>query len=249
MKYYGMTDKGKVRATNQDNYVIARNQNGDIFAIVCDGIGGNKGGDVASRMVVNYFSIAFSETEAFTSSDEAKEFINTGVKEINRQIFEAGKQREDLRGMGTTLVGAMITKVGMFIVNVGDSRAYGYDENGFRHLTIDHSLVNDMIMHGELTREQAKDFPRRNVLTNAIGVWETVRCDVDTHHEHFRSILLCSDGLHSYVDEKKIRQIVAGKTNDPSLRARRLMKAALDAGGFDNVTVVLITMEEGDYYG
>ena len=103
-----------------------------------------------------------------------------------------------------------------------------------------------MLMHGELTPEEAENYPRKNVLTNAVGVWESVRCDIDLHLEQMDGILLCSDGLHSYVDEKEIRAIVLNTDNDPSLRSRRLIKASLDAGGMDNVTVILIDLEEGE---
>ena len=247
MKYYGMTDKGKMRKTNQDSYVIAHNGAGDIFALVCDGIGGNLGGDVASRMAVNYFSVAFSENNGFADQEEAKEWLRNGVKEVNRQIYETGQNKRSLRGMGTTLCGAMITKIGRFIINVGDSRCYSFRNNGeFRQLTTDHSLVNDMIMHGELTPEEAKTFPRKNVLTNAVGVWESVRSDIDVHQEDMNGLLLCSDGLSTYVDERRIRSIVLNRELDPALRSRKLVKAALDAGGFDNVTVILIDLEEGD---
>ncbi len=247
MKYYGMTDKGKIRKTNQDSYVIAYNQAGDIFAIVCDGIGGNLGGDVASRMAVNYFSVAFSETNGFASAKEAKAFIQDAIKNANEQIYSLGQERPDLRGMGTTFCGAMITSVGRFIVNVGDSRAYSFQKNGdFRQMTMDHTLVNDMIMHGQLTREEAKTYPKKNVLTNALGVWATVRSDIDTHLEDMDGILLCSDGLHSYVPEATIRSIVLSQEFDPALRSRKLVKASLDAGGFDNVTVILIDLEGGE---
>lgn len=247
MKYYGMTDKGKMRKTNQDSYVIACNEAGDVFALVCDGIGGNLGGDVASRMAVNYFSVAFAENKGFRSTAEVKDWIRKGIQEVNRQIYETGQSRRELKGMGTTLCGALLTSSGRFIVNVGDSRAYAFSHSGqFRQLTMDHTLVNDMIMHGELTPEEAKDYPRKNVLTNAVGVWETVRSDIDVHLEQMDGILLCSDGLHSYVDEKTIRSIVLNQDNDPALRSRKLVKASLDAGGFDNVTVILIDLEEGD---
>ncbi|WP_108774050.1 Stp1/IreP family PP2C-type Ser/Thr phosphatase [Lactimicrobium massiliense] len=247
MKYYGMTDRGKMRKTNQDSYVIACNEAGDVFALVCDGIGGNLGGDVASRMAVSWFSVAFSENKGFASEEDARAFIANGIRIVNKQIYDLGQARQDLHGMGTTLCGAMLTRVGRFIVNVGDSRAYGFKNNGeFRQLTMDHTLVNDMIMHGELTKEQARTFPRKNVLTNAVGVWDSVRSDIDVHHEDLNGILLCSDGLHSYVDEKKIRSIVLDKEFDPALRSRKLVKASLDAGGFDNVTVILIDLEEGD---
>ena len=142
--------------------------------------------------------------------------------------------------MGTTLCGAMITKKGIFIVNIGDSRAYLWNPTGLKQITMDHTLVNDMLMHGQLTPEEAANFPRRNVLTNALGVWENVRSDIDVHHEKMSGLLLCSDGLHGYVDENRIASIVLNADMDPTQRSRKLLKAALDAGGYDNVTIVLI---------
>ena len=240
MKYYGVTDRGLVRKNNQDSYVIATNRGGDLFAIVADGIGGNLGGDIASRMAVSYFSKVFSETEAFTSESKTKDWITTHVTAANQQIYEYGVKRPGLKGMGTTLCGAMITKKGIFIVNIGDSRAYTWHNDALKQITMDHTLVNDMLMHGQLTAEEAASFPRRNVLTNALGVWENVRSDIDVHHEKMSGILLCSDGLHGYVDESRISAIVLSRDMDPTQRSRKLLKAALDAGGYDNVTVVLI---------
>ncbi len=241
MKYYGITDKGLVRKNNQDSYVIATNQSNDIFAIVADGIGGNFGGDIASRMTVRFFSKVFSETEKFTNETDARKWITSAINACNLQIFEYGQAHENLKGMGTTFCGAMFTSFGVLIVNIGDSRAYGWFDNGsFRQLTTDHSLVNDMLMHGELTPEQAKTYPKKNVLTNALGVWESVRADIDLHTESMNGLLLCSDGLHGYVEEDKIRSVILDKYLDPSLRARKLMKCALDEGGFDNITVILI---------
>ncbi|MBR3312280.1 MAG: Stp1/IreP family PP2C-type Ser/Thr phosphatase [Solobacterium sp.] len=248
MKYYGITNRGLVRKNNQDSYVIATNEVSDVFAIVCDGIGGNSGGDIASRMAVAYFSKAFSENKGFTDIESAKTWIRRCVSASNTEIFEYGKSHPKLKGMGTTLCGVMITRLGKFVVNIGDSRAYGcWSDGRFRQLTVDHTLVNDMLLHGELTREEAENFPRKNVLTNALGVWESVRCDIDVHEEDLRGMLLCSDGLHGYVKENEIRKILFGELTDPNLRCRKLMKAALDAGGFDNITVVLIDWE-GDLY-
>ena len=245
MKYYGLSDKGKLRKTNQDSYVIASNEVGDLFALVCDGIGGNLGGDVASRLAVNYFSVAFSNTKGFKNANQVKKFLRDGVQEVNKQIFETGKKDPKLHGMGTTLCGVILCSAGRFVVNVGDSRAYTFSHNGeFKQMTMDHTLVNDMIMHGELTVEQAKNYPKKNVLTNAVGVWETVRCDIDTHLEDMDGILLCSDGLHSYVEETVIRSIVLNDQVDPILRVRKLIKAALDVGRFDNVTAILIDLED-----
>ena len=244
MKYYGITDKGKIRKNNQDSYVIASNGADDVFAIVADGIGGNSGGDIASRLAVSHFSKAFSENNGFSSPSEVKEWVRRHVSAANTLIYEYGTKHPALKGMGTTLCGAIITKMGVFIVNIGDSRAYTWNYDGrLVQVTMDHTLVNDMLLHGELTLEEAKTFPRRNVLTNALGVWESVRSDIDFHQEQIDGLLLCSDGLHGYVSEEKIRDIVLDCDTDPALRARRLMRSALDAGGYDNVTVILIELE------
>ena len=248
MKYYGLTNKGLVRRSNQDSYVIAANGADDVFAIVCDGIGGNRGGDIASRMAVGYFSKAFSENEGFSSHEEAREWIRKTVDGANREIFTYGETHARYKGLGTTFCGVMITSIGKYIVNIGDSRVYAFFRNGrFCQMTSDHTLVNDLLMHGELTREEAENFPRKNVLTNALGVWETVRADIDLHQEDFRGLLLCSDGLHGYVREDIIRKIVLDRDLDPSLRVRKLLKEAMTAGGFDNVTAILIDMEGDEY--
>ena len=243
MKYYGITDKGLHRKSNQDSYVIATNVNGDIFAIVADGIGGNKGGDIASRMAVAHFSKEFSETKGFRNLKEARRWIIENVTIANSAIFNFGVENPQLKGMGTTLCGVMITSVGRLVVNIGDSRTYAWTkDNRFVQLTMDHSLVNDMLMHGEITKEEAVNFPKKNVLTNALGVWETVRPDVDVHNEDLSGFMICSDGLHGYVPEELIKTIILHDQLDPALKARRLLKAALDAGGLDNITVVLIDL-------
>ncbi len=244
MKYYGITDRGLIRKNNQDSYVIASNEARDVFAIVADGIGGNLGGDIASRMAVSHFSKAFSETGSFRSESQVKAWVEKQVEKANTEIYQYGQKRPALKGMGTTLCGALITRHAVYIVNIGDSRAYAWWNDGrMSQLTMDHTLLNDMLMHGELTREEAENFPRKNVLTNALGVWESVKCDINVHQEQIDGLLLCSDGLHGYVSEEHIMSIVMNHDMDPTLRGRKLLKAALDTGGFDNITIVLIDLE------
>lgn len=243
MKYYGITDKGLHRKSNQDSYVIATNVNGDIFAIVADGIGGNRGGDIASRMAVAHFSKEFSETKGFTDLGEARRWINQNITIANSTIFNYGLEHLELKGMGTTFCGVMITSIGTLVVNIGDSRTYAWTkDHRFLQLTVDHSLLNDMLRHGELTVEEAKNFTRKNVLTNALGVWESVRCDIEVHQEELEGFLICSDGLHGYVDHALIKKIILNEAYDPALKARKLLRCALDAGGLDNITVVLIDL-------
>jgi len=250
MKYYGVTDRGKVRKTNQDSYVIATSQAGDVFAIVCDGIGGGKGGDVASRLAITYFSMSFSLNRGFKDEDALRAWLNKSVEGANKEIYKTGSETNGLKGMGTTLTGVLLTSVGRYIVNIGDSRVYGYYKDGtFKCLTSDHTLVNDMVKHGDLTKEEAKTYPRKNVLTNALGVWKKVRYDLTRCREEINGFLLCSDGLHGYVDEEVIRKIVIDRESDPTLRVRRLYKAAMEAGGYDNVTAILIDLEGDETNG
>lgn len=247
MKYYGITDKGKLRKSNQDNYVIATNQAGELFAIICDGIGGGKGGDVASTMAVSYFSVSFSNTDGFEDDDEVRIWLKENITAANHEIFQAGVDKAALKGMGTTLCGVLISKVGCFVVNIGDSRAYVYKKDGtFKQMTMDHTLVNDMLIHGDITQQQADHYPQKNVLTNALGVWDTVRYDLSVIQEDVDGFLLCSDGLHGYVSKDVLQSIVIDTKSDPSRRVRRLLNAALDAGGFDNITAILIDIEQGD---
>lgn len=246
MKYYGITDRGLLRKTNQDSYVIATNQAGDVLAIVCDGIGGSNGGDVASALAVRHFSEAFSQNTGFASGEEAKAWLRREIQTCNARIFTAGSRNKTLHGMGTTLSGVLMAKACTLVINIGDSRVYSLDDEGsLRQMTVDHSLVQDMIMHGEITPKEARTYPKKNVLTNALGVWESVRCDIDTHPEPMKAILICSDGLHGYVPEDTIRKIIVTEAISTQLKARGLVQAALAAGGYDNVTVILIE-PEGD---
>lgn len=249
MKCYGITDRGILRKSNQDSYVIAYNEVGDVFAMVCDGIGGGNGGDVASHLAVRHFSEAFAKNKGFDNAEEVQYFVRKEITKCNRRIYETGKLTEALRGMGTTLSGVLICKCGRFVINIGDSRVYAYLKDGtFKQLTTDHTLVQDMIMHGELSVDEAENYPKKNVLTNALGVWSSVRSDIDLHNEAMSGLLICSDGLHGYVEEEKIASIVLDEEIDPCLRVRKLLQAALEAGGYDNVTAILIDLEGDKTY-
>ena len=249
MKYFGLTDRGKLRKSNQDSYIIASNRAGDVFAVVCDGIGGGKGGDIASRLAVTHFSMAFSQNEGFADEVQLRRWLGLEIPAANEEIYRMGRRTEELKGMGTTLTGVMITSVGIFVVNVGDSRTYGYYSDGsFEQLTTDHTLVNDMLRHGELTPEEARNYPRKNVLTNALGVWEKARFDLDRMDRKADGYLVCSDGLHGYVEEEIIRGIVLNREIDPAIRVRRLYSEAMNAGGYDNITAILIDMEGDERY-
>ena len=245
MKYFGATDKGKIRKTNQDSYVIVTSSANEVLAIVCDGIGGGQAGDVASSIAVGHFSEVFSNNQRFLDAKDAKAWLKKEISAANMKILTLGNEQSNLKGMGTTLTGVLLSNSGTFVINIGDSRTYSFSKKAKRldQLTMDHNLANDMLMHGEITKEEAKNFPKKNVLTNALGVWETVRMDIDTHSEELDGFLICSDGLHGYVPKEEIENILFDTSMEPSRKVKKMIKKALDAGGYDNVTVILIDLE------
>ncbi len=245
MKYFGLTDKGNIRKTNQDSYVMPSNEASDVLLIVCDGIGGGKAGDVASSLAIRHFSSAFANNKGFETTQDAKAWLRKEILAANHEILTLGNSNPSLKGMGTTLTGVLIASCGTFVINVGDSRTYSYlyKNKTLTQLTMDHNLANDMLMHGEITKEEAKNFPKKNVLTNALGVWESVRMDIDTHDEDIDGFLICSDGLHGYVPHEEIENILFDDKIELSRKPKKLIQKALDAGGYDNVTVILVDLE------
>lgn len=248
MKYYGLTDRGLVRKTNQDNYLISTNKSGEVFALVCDGIGGALAGDVASKMAIDYFSEVFSHTESFKDLETIKSWIRYHITQCNEKIYIKGSQSNVYRGMGTTLSGVFIGKCGKLVVNIGDSRVYGVENHAFfKKLTHDHTIAQDMLKQGEITEKEAANHPKKHVLTNALGVWSNVRCDIEQIRESVHEVLICSDGLHGYVETSKIEEIVLNSELTITMKVRRLLKSALNVGGYDNITIIMIEMGDEVY--
>ncbi|NLC96938.1 MAG: Stp1/IreP family PP2C-type Ser/Thr phosphatase [Erysipelotrichaceae bacterium] len=246
MRYYGVTDKGLVRKSNQDNYIISTNKVGDVFAIVCDGIGGGRAGDVASKMAIDYFSEVFSKNTGFNDMEEIKTWVRFHISKCNEKIYIKSSTTNIYKGMGTTFTGMLISNVGKLVVNIGDSRVYGVNEFGFKQLTQDHTLVQDMLKHGEISEQEAINHPKRNILTNAMGVWSNVRVDIENYKEKLNDILICSDGLFGYVKEDLIEKVMLTDELTTTLKARKLLNLALKAGGYDNITIIIIELKDGD---
>ncbi|MCI7221999.1 MAG: protein phosphatase 2C domain-containing protein [Erysipelotrichaceae bacterium] len=247
MKCYGVTDKGLVRKQNQDSYIIATNEVNDCLALVCDGIGGANGGEIASKMAIDYFSMVFSEHKGFKDIDDAVSYLRYHIIKCNERIYKKATNELKYKGMGTTLSGILISSVGKVIINIGDSRVYGINENKeFLQLSEDHTLVNDMLKHHEITYEQALNHPKKNVLTNAMGVWNSVKIDLIPYPDVLNSILICSDGLHGYVAKEVIEEVMKTNTLTATLKMRKLLNLSLRVGGYDNITIILIELEKGD---
>lgn len=235
---YGLSDIGLIRASNQDALLVL-NDHG-IWA-VADGMGGHAGGDVASGLAVA--AIRRLAAEAPPSGADAEGFLRASVQAANRRVFEESTAVRSLHGMGTTLVVLMIRdspRPIAYLAHVGDSRAYLYRHGALRLLTRDHSLVEDYIRRGLLTRDQAATHPRRHVLTRAIGLDPTVEAEItQAELEPNDLLILCTDGLTKMLDDQDLALLAAKAGQGPAELSRALVAEANRRGGEDNVTVLV----------
>jgi protein phosphatase len=234
---FGVTHAGKVRQNNEDALLVGEGEDETLF-VVADGIGGFEAGEVASSLAVDVLKDL-----------QPDEPFKAAIGEANRRIVAAGRGDEKLSGMGTTVVairfGGTQRDPVAEVAHVGDSRAYLMRGGDMNPITEDHSLVAELVRSGDLTRDQAAEHPQKNLITRALGANEEV--DVDTAVlpiEAGDRILLCSDGLSDMVSEAGISEILAESPEDPERVARGLLSAALDAGGNDNITIVVVDVKE-----
>lgn len=224
------TDVGKVRANNQDAPIVSEKLR--LYG-VADGMGGHKGGEVASTSARDDL---LRELEGKTPSVAA---LSSAIEEVNRQIYHQQEHDDALTGMGTTLSVLWMSDNFVYIGHVGDSRVYLLRDGEFKQMTLDHSLVEQLVREGVLTEEEAQNHPMRNIITRAIGTDESVEVDVVVEERRKGDLwLACSDGLHSLVDDRQMRDAL--RQYAPEKAADVLLKAALDAGGRDNVTLVIV---------
>lgn len=240
MKVWGSTDVGKRREKNEDDYFVAYNRHKDLMAVVCDGIGGSLAGEVASSTAIQSIYSLFLEAPEFENDSQVNLWIQTALNTANDTIFSKSVNNIYEKGMGTTCVGVLITKGKSYMFNVGDSRVYANYEDGFIQMTEDHSVINKLLKEGKITPEEAKTHVQKNTLTNALGVWRIFRIDIDKIEFTFDYILVCSDGLHGYVEKDVIEEIVTSDSMSVKEKVTALIRAANDAGGLDNCTVILI---------
>lgn len=244
MKYYGLTNIGLLRENNQDSFFTGFNQYNEFMAVVCDGIGGGKAGDVASQLAVESIEESFLNKKKLTTELEIKNWIADMVHIANERIYNDSLTSRKKHGMGTTLIGIMLVEGKTYMFHMGDSRIYGF-YNDMVCLSEDHNLAADLIKSGELSEEDALKHPKGKALTNALGIWSQYRVDINKIKENYRYLLLCSDGLHGYVSEAVMAQIVNDDTLTLNDKVETLINAALQAGGYDNVTVVILDKNGG----
>ena len=245
MEFWGITDSGKVRKHNQDFYKVQSNEDNTIAVlVVCDGMGGANAGNVASELAAEAFmknmSCLIESKEDLGSQNDIAAVLTDAVLAANTVVFDKSLQDEEFAGMGTTLTAAVSTGDGEVVANIGDSRLYHVTEKEITQITRDHSVVEDMIERGEITRKEARRHPSRNLITRALGTSFYEPPDIfflNLNSGDF--ILLCSDGLSNVVLDKEIQvELRRGKTVRESCEI--LVDLALERGAPDNVTAVVL---------
>lgn len=241
MEYWGLSDIGKVRQQNQDAFRIEELDRHTVLAVVCDGMGGAKSGNIASRLAIDVFTDEVLRSyKSSMNREQVGQLLQNAVKLANFTVFDQGRQFAEFSGMGTTLVAALVSGKNAWVVNVGDSRCYHITRDDIRRVTVDHSVVQMMVDRGEITAEEARVYPGRNYITRAVGTEATVESDVfELRLERGDALLLSSDGLHDQMDDQEILfEVVHGVNNDNC--CQRLLDIANMRGAPDNVTAVLV---------
>ncbi len=243
MRAWGITDVGLKRSENQDTYAFEAFDapNAIVAAVVCDGMGGVSGGQLASTLAVStYMETLHTLARPEMTVEQVCEMQCACVLRANRAVYERSCESEIYRGMGTTLVSAIVSREVAVLANVGDSRAYLIGAEGIRRVTNDHSVVAEMIASGEITPEQARTHPNRNLITRALGPDAEILCDTYiVPLAHGDSLLLCTDGMTGTALDEELLEVVRS-TEDGDAALTRLLEIAKSRGAPDNVTAVLI---------
>lgn len=239
---WGITDKGVVRSQNQDSYYLNLAQDGLTMAIVCDGMGGARAGNVASTLAVEAASDYLEGlTREELLGDPGGHLVKASAL-ANEAVFLRAGQDEECRGMGTTMVAVVLWEGTAHVLNIGDSRVYHMGEEGILKVTRDHSVVEDLVHRGELTPEEARSHPQKNLITRALGAEREARTDLyQLTMKPGEFLLLCSDGLSNLLtDQELLYEALYGEA--PETCCQRMLDIALSRGAPDNVTAVLIQM-------
>ena len=236
---WGITDKGAVRQQNQDSFYLDIPSEHLAVGVVCDGMGGANAGNVASQLAVESFVQALQSLPEGTPEEPAA-LLAQAAEQANGAVFHRANTDPECRGMGTTMVAALVVEQTAHLLNIGDSRAYHISGGGIEKVTRDHSLVEDMVERGQITADEARNHPRKNLITRALGSEAHIRADL--YEKPLASgdyLLLCSDGLSNMVtDQEMLFEVLHGGASEEC--CKRLLDVAMSRGATDNVTAVLI---------
>ncbi|MBF0780653.1 MULTISPECIES: Stp1/IreP family PP2C-type Ser/Thr phosphatase [unclassified Granulicatella] len=234
---------GMKRLNNEDYLGVEKNKENRALYVLCDGVGGNKAGEVASKMVVNYLKQKWQKTSFFSAND-IRQWMLTTIEEVNKLVYERSKQFLDLKGMSTTLVCASTFDNQLIVSHVGDSRLYIYRTPELKQITKDHTLVRDLLDLGGLSEEEALNHPMKHVITRAVGSKDSLIIDITQVSLQSQDyILLCSDGLTDMLSDDDISS--SFKEWKPiEERVKKWIEQANLAGGRDNISIILIHYKE-----
>ena len=240
MRVAAKTDVGRIRLANEDCYCAGELPGEVAWAVICDGMGGAVSGDIASQTAANSISDSIVNSyQEHMGSRSIKRLLVSALDNANLRVFDLSMANETLAGMGTTVVAAIVAGRVAHIAHAGDSRAYIYDGRRLAQLTKDHSVVQEMVDIGQITEDEARIHPRKNLITRALGVGETL--DIDYCEEELPAgsvLLVCTDGLSNAVDLDEITEIL--RKHSFADCAEVLVRRANENGGADNITVVLV---------
>lgn len=234
--YAYKTDIGKVRTVNEDQAMVLMNAYGEVFLIVCDGMGGANKGDLASKLAIDSVTESFRHKHKRLFGYLDRLWITKACKEANKAIYDQAEKNPDCKGMGTTLVCALISGNSLLTANIGDSRAYEITKDAIVQLTEDQTYVHFLVQTGKITPTEALTHPDRHVLMNALGIYPSISLTINEYPYSGETILLCSDGLYNQVEAKEIRSIVATDERADQ-KAQSLISIANSNGGSDNIGV------------
>jgi protein phosphatase len=241
LKIVAKTDKGLVRESNQDAYAVGELPGEVAWAVVCDGMGGAAGGNIASALAVKVISDKITSCYNQKMRDSSIfNLLDSAITAANIEVYDMADSQRDLKGMGTTVVCAIVRQDTVYIAHAGDSRAYIAGEDEIKQITTDHSMVQDLLNKGKITAEEAEHHPNKNIITRAVGVDKRIKIDSDQFDlEDNQTLILCTDGLSNYVSTDELLDDI--KDGQYYAFADRLVKRANNNGGGDNITVVAIS--------
>ena len=244
MKAVFRTDRGRIRSNNEDNGGTFVNRDGHCLAIVADGMGGHLAGEVASGMTLTQLQQMWEQSEGLRTADQAEQWLKTNIYKVNKLLLDHSMNNIECEGMGTTIEAVIATDNFTTIAHVGDSRSYILNDSGFQQLTEDHTLVNELVRTGQISKEDAEHHPRKNVILRALGTEQEIKIDIKTiMFEEGDFLLLCSDGLSNKVTEDVMEEILK---NGQSLeqKASTLINIANENGGEDNITLIILEFSD-----
>lgn len=239
MKYSYITDTGKVRDHNEDSVVITENMNHEILLTVADGMGGHNAGEIASSIAITHIGTRFKELSTIGNKEDAINWLKETVSEINLLLYKYTEEHPESAGMGTTFVLALLTNDFLLFGNIGDSSGYVIKNKKLHKITTDHTLVNLLVKSGELTEEEAKEHPRKNVLMKALGAAVAVEMDIFDVETDIEGILLCSDGLTNMLDDEQITKVL-NEDLDIEDKLNKLIYKCNNRGGNDNISIAYL---------